>query len=134
MRTTLRILGVFLALLGIVTVVAWILSERLGAATPGLYGSIDLADFRRALWIATGALYAAAGLLFIFLRVWGCVAVIVIAIVSAASLVYDMAAFPDRDMLSVFGAARIRSDLFSLLTALALTAFTVPLARVRILT
>lgn len=130
MREGLRILGLIVLLGGGLTLLTLTFADNLDSASPALRDWAQTADIRRYMWIAAGVLYLAGGLLLTFLRRWATLAFIVGAVVAAACMAYDMAAFTGADMLAI---ERIRADVASLVFALVLTAVTVPLIRHRVL-
>ncbi|GEM_PF-7127933 len=132
MRGGLRLLGLAVLIGGGLTLMALYIAETVDASSPILGDWTQSGDIRRGAWIAAGALYIIAGLMLAFLRRWAAIAFIAGAVVAAACMAYDMAAFAQVE-LSRFGAARIRVDIISLVCALGLTALTVPLARHRVL-
>lgn len=132
MREMLRILGLAVLLAGAVTLLALLFAQSLETMSPALIGWEASVDVRRGIWIAAGALYVLGGLTLALLRRWAAVAFIVGAVVAAACMAYDMAAFTRLDAGSL-GAGRIRLDIISLVCLLLLSALTVPLARRRVL-
>jgi hypothetical protein len=130
MRESLRILGFAVLLGGGLTLLNLFLSESVDSASPALRDWAQSADIRRYMWIGAGALYLLGGLMLVFLRRWAAVAFVLGAILAAASMAYDMAAFTGVDLLAI---ERIRIDVISLVCALLLTAATVPLVRRRVL-
>src|SRR5690606_26635305 len=115
---------------GGLTLLLLFLSESFDSASPALRDWAQSADIRRYMWVAAGALYLLGGLMLIFLRRWAAVAFVAGAILAAACMAYDMAAFAGADLLAI---GRIRTDVVSLVCALLLTAGTVPLVRRRVL-
>lgn len=132
MRDGLRILGLAVLVAGGLTLLALSAASIFQIMGPALGDWHQATDVRRGVWIAAGVLYMGAGLLLMLLRRWAAILFIVGAVVAAASMAYDMAAFADVD-LGGLGLARVRFDIISLLCALSLTALTVPLSRRRIL-
>jgi hypothetical protein len=134
MREGLRMLGFAVLLGGGLSLLALSLTESFDSSSPALADWAQSADVRRYLWIAAGALYVAGGIFLSFLRRWSSVLFIIGAVVAAASMAYDMAAFSG-DVAQDLAASgsRIGADVVSLVCALALTALTVPLAQRRIL-
>lgn len=130
MREGLRILGCAILLGGGLTLLLLFVSDSFDSASPALRDWAQSADIRRYMWFGAGVLYLLGGILLVFLRRWAVVAFVLGAIVAAASMAYDMAAFTGADLLAI---ARIRTDVVSLVCALLLTAVTVPLVRRRVL-
>jgi GT2 family glycosyltransferase len=131
-REGLRILGFAVLLDGLMTLMGPSLAESFDGYSSMMAEWAQLVDIHQYLWITAGGLYLLGGALLSFLHRWSSVLFVVTAIVAAASMTYDMAAFSGSDPYIV-AAARIRPDVVSLIFALALTALTVPMARRRIL-
>lgn len=132
MREVLRIVGLVVLLAGGMTILALTVAQSFDTSSPAIIDWERTADIRRWAWIAAGGLYVLAGLALLFLRRWSAVFFIVGAVVAAASMVYDLAAYAQFD-LDALGVSRIRSDIVSLVCALALTGLTVPLVWRRVL-
>ncbi len=128
----LRILGIFVLLAGGLTLLMLTFADRFNETSPALADWEQSAHLRRYAWLAAGAIYLAGGLMLAFLRRWAVVLFIVGAVIAAACMAYDMAAFA-QSAPNALGSVRIRYDIISLVLALLLTALTVPLVARRVL-